>query len=58
MSTSYQLTVNDLRIWLHLGYSDAERVYPQAVSLSIELHLPAAVYFGPNRTVISVLPEQ
>jgi dihydroneopterin aldolase len=35
--TSYKIAINDLRIWLHLGYSEEEKHHPQLISFNIEL---------------------
>lgn len=45
MSVS-QLTISDLRVWVHLGCSEQEKYHPQAVSIDVQvnfLETPKAV---------------
>lgn len=37
MSKTFSLIISDLRIWVHLGCAEEERVHPQLVSINIEL---------------------
>ena len=42
----FSLSINDLRVWVHLGCSDEEKFHPQMVSFNIDInftHAPPGV---------------
>lgn len=42
-----QLTISDLRVWVHLGCSEQEKHHPQPVSIDIQVNFkqhPEAIY--------------
>lgn len=36
IQSACNLLISDLRLWVHLGYSVEERLYPQSVSINVD----------------------
>lgn len=47
MGSNFSLLISDLRIWVHLGCGEEEKIHPQLVAVNIELifgEMPEAIF--------------